>query len=129
MRISDWSSDVCSSDLPARDQLYGLPLSYAEEGLRRYGFHGLSYEYIAGALPRHDSAAASGRTVVAHLGNGASLCALDAGRSRACTMGFSTLDGLILGTRRAALDPGVLIYLLRDRTSVVEGNRVSVRDI
>src|SRR3546814_20679585 len=55
---------------------------------------GLSYEYIAGALPRHDSAAASGRTVVAHLGNGASLCTLDAGRSRACTMGFSTLDGL-----------------------------------
>src|SRR3546814_10325921 len=82
MRISDWSSDVCSSDL-------------AEEGLRRYGFHGLSYEFIAGALSDYDGAAATGRTVVAHLGNGASLCALADGRSHACTMGFSTLDGLI----------------------------------
>lgn len=101
--------------IPARDQLYGLPLSYAEQGLRRYGFHGLSYEYIAAALPRHDSAAAGGRTVVAHLGNGASLCALEAGRSHACTMGFSTLDGLIMGTRCGAIDPGVLIYLLREK--------------
>jgi len=101
--------------IPARDQLYGLPLSYAEEGLRRYGFHGLSYEYIAGALPGYDAAAARGRTVVAHLGNGASLCALKDGRSQACTMGFSTLDGLIMGTRCGSIDPGVLIYLLREK--------------
>jgi len=107
--------------IPARDQLYGLPLSFAEEGLRRYGFHGLSYEYIAGALPRHDAAAAAGRSVVAHLGNGASLCALEAGRSRACSMGFSTLDGLIMGTRCGAIDPGVLIYLLREKGLDADG--------
>ena len=101
--------------IPLRDQLYGLPLSLAEEGLRRYGFHGLSYEFIARALPRYDAAAARGRTVVAHLGNGASLCALKDGRSQACTMGFSTLDGLIMGTRCGAIDPGVLIYLLREK--------------
>ncbi|GAB4358775.1 MAG: acetate/propionate family kinase [Kiloniellaceae bacterium] len=101
--------------IPARDQLYGLPLAYAEKGLRRYGFHGLSYEYIAGALPRVDAAAARGRTVVAHLGNGASLCALKDGRSQACSMGFSTLDGLIMGTRCGSIDPGVLIYLLQQK--------------
>lgn len=101
--------------IPARDQLYGLPLSFAKQGLHRYGFHGLSYEYIAGALPQYDAAAAAGRTVVAHLGNGASLCALKDGRSRACTMGFSTLDGLIMGTRCGSIDPGVLIYLLREK--------------
>lgn len=101
--------------IPARDQLYGLPLAYAEEGLRRYGFHGLSYEYIAGALPRLDAAAAKGRTVIAHLGNGASLCALKDGKSQACSMGFSTLDGLIMGTRCGSIDPGVLIYLLQQK--------------
>jgi acetate kinase len=101
--------------IPARDQLYGLPLSFAEEGLRRYGFHGLSYEFIAGALPTYDADAAAGRTIVAHLGNGASLCALQHGRSRACTMGFSTLDGLIMGTRCGSIDPGALIYLLREK--------------
>ncbi|HMA14939.1 MAG TPA: acetate kinase, partial [Kiloniellaceae bacterium] len=87
----------------------------AEQGLRRYGFHGLSYAYIASALPDYDKTAASGSTVVAHLGNGASLCALAAGKSRACTMGFSTLDGLIMGTRCGSIDPGVLIYLLREK--------------
>src|SRR3546814_415901 len=107
--------------IPARDQLYGLPLSFAEEGLRRYGFHGLSYEFIAGALSDYDGAAATGRTVVAHLGNGASLCALADGRSHACTMGFSTLDGLIMGTRCGAIDPGVLIYLLREKRMDVAG--------
>ncbi len=101
--------------IPARDQLYGLPLACAEAGLRRYGFHGLSYEFIAGALPQYDRTASAGRTVVAHLGNGASLCALVNGQSRACTMGFSTLDGLIMGTRCGSLDPGVLIYLLREK--------------
>ncbi|GAB4394374.1 MAG: acetate/propionate family kinase [Kiloniellaceae bacterium] len=101
--------------IPARDQLYGLPLAYAEAGLRRYGFHGLSYEFIAGALPNYDATAAAGRSVVAHLGNGASLCALQGGRSRASSMGFSTLDGLIMGTRCGSIDPGVLIYLLREK--------------
>jgi len=101
--------------IPARDQLYGLPLAYADAGLRRYGFHGLSYEFIASALQNHDRSAAAGRSIVAHLGNGASLCALEAGRSRACTMGFSTLDGLIMGTRCGSLDPGVLLYLLREK--------------
>jgi acetate kinase len=101
--------------IPARDQLYALPLALAREGLHRYGFHGLSYEFIAGSLPKYDSRAASGRTLVAHLGNGASLCALLDGRSRGCTMGFSTLDGLIMGTRSGAIDPGVLIYLLREK--------------
>ncbi|MGF1594816.1 MAG: acetate/propionate family kinase [Kiloniellaceae bacterium] len=97
-----------------RDQLYGLPLSYAEAGLRRYGFHGLSYEFIAQALPGYDGTAAAGRTVIAHLGNGASLCALAGGRSRGCSMGFSTLDGLIMGTRCGSIDPGVLIHLMRE---------------
>src|SRR5204863_15707 len=77
-----------------------------------YGFHGLSYEYIASVLPGIDVQAASGRTVVAHLGNGASLCALKGGQSVACTMGFTPVDGLPMGTRCGALDPGVLLYLM-----------------
>jgi acetate kinase len=107
--------------IPARDQLYALPLALAREGLHRYGFHGLSYEFIAGSLPKYDSRAGSGRTLVAHLGNGASLCALLDGRSRGCTMGFSTLDGLIMGTRSGAIDPGVLIYLLREKGMDADG--------
>jgi len=101
--------------IPARSQVLALPRAFAEAGLRRYGFHGLSYEFIAGALPEYDRTASAGRTVVAHLGNGASLCALENGRSRACSMGFSTLDGLIMGTRCGSLDPGVLLYLLREK--------------
>jgi acetate kinase len=97
---------------PAVAQAFGLPRRYADEGLRRYGFHGLSYEYVASVLAELDPRAARGRTVVAHLGNGASLCALDRGQSVATTMGFSTLDGLLMGTRSGALDPGVLLYLL-----------------
>jgi acetate kinase len=100
------------STQPAIAQAFGLPRRYADEGLRRYGFHGLSYEFIASVLPELDARAAHGRTVVAHLGNGASLCALAGGRSVATTMGFSTLDGLMMGTRPGALDPGVLLYLL-----------------
>ena len=107
--------------IPARDQLYGLPLALAQEGLRRYGFHGLSYEFIAGALPKYDASAAGGRTIVAHLGNGASLCALLGGRSQACSMGFSTLDGLIMGTRCGSIDPGALIYLLREKGMDADG--------
>jgi acetate kinase len=80
--------------------------------VRRYGFHGLSYEYIAVALPEYDQRAAAGKTVVLHLGNGASMCAMRGGRSIATTMGFTPLDGLPMGTRSGAIDPGVLLYLL-----------------
>lgn len=93
-------------------QTFALPRRYREEGVRRYGFHGLSYEYISTVLPLHDEAASRGRTVVAHLGNGASLCALSNGRSVATTMGFSALEGLPMGTRCGTIDPGVLLYLL-----------------
>jgi len=97
---------------PPLAQAFALPRRYAEEGVRRYGFHGLSYEYIASVLPRIDRRAAEGRTVVAHLGNGASLCAMAAGRSVATTMSFTALDGLMMGTRCGAIDPGVLLYLI-----------------
>jgi acetate kinase len=93
-------------------QAFALPQRYSEEGVCRYGFHGLSYEYIASALPGFDARAAAGRTIVAHLGNGASMCALKGGRSIATTMGFTALDGLVMGTRCGALDPGVLLYLM-----------------
>jgi len=82
-----------------------------ERGVRRYGFHGLSYEYIAGELAAIDAVAARGRAIVAHLGNGASMCALQGGISIATTMGFTALDGLMMGTRTGALDPGVVLYL------------------
>jgi len=101
--------------IPAIAQTYGLPRALTEEGVHGYGFHGLSYEYIAGELSRHDSRAAAGRTVVAHLGSGASLCALVNGQSIACTLGFSALDGLVMGTRPGRLDPGVLLYLLLEK--------------
>jgi acetate kinase len=97
---------------PPVAQVFALPRRYAEEGVRRYGFHGLSYEYIASVLPDIDARAAAGRTVVAHLGNGASMCALKAGRSVATTMGFSAADGLPMGTRCGSLDPGVLLHLM-----------------
>ena len=97
---------------PAVAQAFALPRRYAEEGVRRYGFHGLSYEYIASVLPTIDRRAAEGRTVVAHLGNGASMCALSGGRSVATTMSFTALDGLVMGTRCGAIDAGVLLYLI-----------------
>jgi acetate kinase len=97
---------------PAVAQAFALPRRYADEGVRRYGFHGLSYEYVASVLADSDQRAASGRTVVAHLGNGASMCALRGGQSVATTMGFTALDGLVMGTRCGAIDPGVLLYLL-----------------
>ncbi|MBI3707680.1 MAG: acetate/propionate family kinase [Proteobacteria bacterium] len=92
----------------------GLPLEYEERGLRRYGFHGLSYEYIVHALPQVSGATLPRRLIIAHLGNGASLCAVRDGRSVATTMGFSTLDGLLMGTRCGAIDPGILLHLLRE---------------
>jgi acetate kinase len=97
---------------PATAQAFALPRRYTEEGVVRYGFHGLSYEYIASVLPGIDARAAAGRTVVAHLGNGASMCAMKGGHSVATTMGFTAVDGLPMGTRCGALDPGVLLYLM-----------------
>jgi acetate kinase len=97
---------------PAVAQAFALPGRYAKEGVRRYGFHGLSYEYIASVLPGMDTRAAAGRAVVAHLGNGASMCAMQGGRSVATTMSFTALDGLPMGTRCGAIDPGVLLYLM-----------------
>ena len=97
---------------PPLAQAFALPRRLSAAGIRRYGFHGLSYEYIAQLLPRVDARAACGRTVVAHLGNGASMCALSAGKSAASTMGFTALDGLPMGTRCGAIDPGVLLHLV-----------------
>ena len=97
---------------PPVAQAFGLPRTYTERGVRRYGFHGLSYEYVASVLPGIDARAAAGRTVVAHLGNGASMCGLKAGQSMATTMGFTAVDGLVMGTRCGALDPGVLLFLM-----------------
>jgi acetate kinase len=94
---------------------FALPRAYYEQGVRRYGFHGLSYDYVTRQLARIAPGVADGRVIVAHLGNGASLCAVRDGRSIASTMGFSALDGLIMGTRCGALDPGVLLYLMADR--------------
>ena len=92
---------------------YALPRRFYDEGIRRYGFHGLSYEYIASVLPEVAPEIAGGRVVVAHLGSGASMCALENGRSVDSTMGFTALDGLPMGTRCGALDPGVVLHLNR----------------
>src|SRR5262249_20633622 len=97
---------------PAVAQAFALPRRFAEEGVIRYGFHGSSYEYIASVLPGLDPRAANGRTVVAHLGNGASMCAMKGGQSVATTMSFTAADGLPMGTRCGSLDPGVLLYLM-----------------
>lgn len=97
---------------PEVAQAFALPAAITSRGVRRYGFHGLSYEYIASALPRHDAKAAAGRVIVLHLGNGASMCALSGGRSVATTMGFTAVDGLPMGTRCGALDPGVMLYFI-----------------
>jgi acetate kinase len=94
-------------------ELVPLPREIREAGVQRYGFHGLSYEYIASALPELAPEIAGGRVIAAHLGNGASLCALRGGRSVDHTLGFSALDGLCMGTRPGALDPGVVLHLLQ----------------
>ncbi|VWC87288.1 acetate kinase [Burkholderia contaminans] len=99
---------------PAVSQAFALPESITSRGVRRYGFHGLSYEYIASVLPDVAPRAARGRTVVAHLGNGASMCALVAGKSVASTMGFTAVDGLPMGTRCGNLDPGVVLFLMEE---------------
>ena len=100
---------------PVVAQTLALPQAVTSGGLRRYGFHGLSYEYIAGTLPDHLETAADSRIIVAHLGNGASMCAMHNRRSIATTMGFSTLDGLVMGTRCGSIDPGVLFYLMHEK--------------
>ncbi len=97
---------------PELAQAFALPKEITDRGVRRYGFHGLSYEYIASALPAIDPRAAAGRVVVAHLGNGASMCAMHAGKSVASTMGFTAVDGLPMGTRCGSIDPGVMLYLM-----------------
>jgi acetate kinase len=94
---------------------YALPESLYEEGVRRYGFHGLSYEYIADQLPELAPDIAQGRVVVAHLGSGASMCAISAGKSVECTLGFTALDGLPMGTRPGQLDPGIVLYLFSEK--------------
>jgi acetate kinase len=93
-------------------QRFAIPRRFTHEGIRHYGFHGLSYEYIASILPTLEPTLADARIIIAHLGSGASLCALHKGRSIATTMGFSPLDGLVMGTRCGNIDPGVLIYLM-----------------
>ncbi|MGL4236078.1 acetate/propionate family kinase [Tabrizicola sp.] len=97
---------------PFVNDTFALPREMYAEGVRRYGFHGLSYDYIAGELARTAPQLAEGRVVVAHLGNGASMCGITNGRSISSTMGFSALDGLPMGTRCGQVDPGVLLYLM-----------------
>jgi acetate kinase len=94
---------------------YALPETFYKEGVRRYGFHGLSYEYIAQRLPHVAPDIAKGRVIVAHLGSGASMCALASGRSVESTLGFTALDGLPMGTRPGQLDPGVVLYLIAEK--------------
>jgi acetate kinase len=100
---------------PAVAQRFALPYELHDAGVLRYGFHGLSYEYIASTLPHVDGQAALGRTVALHLGNGASMCALKGGISLASSMGFTALDGLPMGTRCGAIDAGVLLWLMDQR--------------
>ena len=100
---------------PRVAELFALPRALIDEGVIRYGFHGLSYDYISGVLPDHVGARAEGRVIVAHLGAGSSLCALQNRRSVATTMGFTALEGLPMASRTGALDPGVLLYLLSEK--------------
>lgn len=99
-------------DLPEREKRLPLPRKFYREGVQRYGFHGLSYQYIAQALPLHAGDVADGRVIVAHLGGGSSMCAMHNRKPVASTMGFSTLDGLMMGTRPGTMDPGILLYLM-----------------
>lgn len=102
--------------MPAVESMFAIPHALTEEGVRRYGFHGLSYEYIAGALPRMaGKGVANGRVVVAHLGSGTSMCAMRDGKSIATTMGFTPLDGLPMSRRCGSLDPGIILYLLAEK--------------
>ena len=108
---------------PPLAQEFALPRELTAAGVRRYGFHGLSYDFIVSRLGEIDPALAQSRLVIAHLGNGASLCAVAQGRSVASTMGFTAVDGLMMGTRCGALDPGVLLYLMQERGLDARGHR------
>lgn len=111
--------------MPDVEKVLPLPYDAWQRGLRRYGFHGLSYAYMASALPERHGDAARGRTIVAHLGSGASLCAMQDMTSIATTMGFSALDGLMMGTRTGAIDPGALLYLMEvEKLSLEEVSQV-----
>lgn len=101
--------------LPRLAQIFALPRQLADEGVLRYGFHGLSYDHIAGVLPRYLGERAEGRVIVAHLGNGASMCAMQGRRSVATSMGFTALDGLVMGRRCGALDVGVVLHLIEQK--------------
>ena len=100
---------------PPLAQMFALPKTLTEAGVRRYGFHGISYEYISSVLPQCDPRAAAGRTVVLHLGNGSSMCAMSRGKSIASSMGFTAMEGLPMGTRCGSLDPGVVLFLMDER--------------
>jgi acetate kinase len=100
---------------PALAQAFALPRDLTAAGVHRYGFHGLSYDYIVTRLRETEPELARGRLVIAHLGNGASLCAVRDGKSVASTMGFTAVDGLMMGTRTGTIDPGVLLYLMQER--------------
>jgi acetate kinase len=106
---------------PEVEQAFALPYSFYEEGIRRYGFHGLSYEYIASVLPQRAPDIANGRVVVAHLGNGCSACAMQSRVSIATTMGFTALDGLPMGTRCGELDAGVVLHLIQQKGMSADG--------
>jgi acetate kinase len=97
---------------PRQADVYALPLRFYDEGVRRYGFHGLSYEYVSQRLAELAPPVAKGRVIIAHLGSGASMCAVKNGESIASTMGFTALDGLVMGTRPGQIDPGVVLYLI-----------------
>ena len=102
------------------DDVFALPMRFYEEGVRRYGFHGLSYEFVSGRLKEIAPHHAAGRVVIAHLGNGASMCAIRDGQSVASSMGFTALDGLPMGTRCGQLDPGVVLYLMQEKKMTAE---------
>ena len=106
--------------LPRLAILTGLPREFCDQGIRRYGFHGLSYEYVVDALHGYGVDLDAERIIIAHLGNGASMCAVRGGRSVETTMGFSTLAGLPMGTRCGDLDPGIVLYLLTEKGMTVE---------
>lgn len=114
---------------PRVAQVYGLPWALTEQGILRYGFHGLSYEYVLSELARDAGPeAAAGRVVIAHLGNGASMAAIRDGRSLDCTMGFSPLSGLVMSTRTGDMDPGVLLYLLKEQRMTASDLREMVSE-
>ena len=108
------------STMPAIARNFALPKTLTEKGIRRYGFHGISYNYIAEAFAARDPERARGRVIVAHLGNGASLCGMINGQSVVNTMGFSALDGLMMGTRTGTIDPAVIFYLMREEKMSAE---------